>query len=97
MLFPRLLITPSAAQWSKPDVYVQTQGNVALMRFENAIEKWMADTRHWYGARGVDHLATYNMRVQTTSVNGTHSNWRVNLLKAMMVFNWLNAIDISDF
>lgn len=82
---PRLFITPSSAGVQKPDQYIATQGNVALARFEKALGPAVRE-------RGYDHLGTFNLTIQNTSPDGTHAGFRSNLIKAMMVFNWLSGV-----
>ena len=61
--WPRLILTPNAAGKAKPDEWLVTQGNKALMIFEEsvAIEA---------GRRGVEHLGTWNMSVQSNKFDG---------------------------
>lgn len=61
--WPRLFVTPNAAGKDKPDEWVVTQGNKALMIFEEsvAIEA---------GRRGVEHLGTWNMSIQASKYDG---------------------------
>ncbi|KAK9416684.1 hypothetical protein SUNI508_09594 [Seiridium unicorne] len=79
---PTLLVTPNAAGKDKPDRWLMTQGNEALVRFEEV----MADAAI---EQGIDHLGTWNMSIQATLYDGVHLDMRGNLLKAMMVVNWL--------
>lgn len=82
---PILLVTPNAAGELKPDEWLVSQGNKALMRFE----KTMAVEA---GRRQIDHLGTWNMSVQASLYDGVHMDLRGNLVKAMMVLNWLNSL-----
>lgn len=82
---PVLLMTPNAAGESKPDQWLVSQGNKALVLFE----KWMAEEA---GRRGIDHLGTWNMSVQASLYDGVHMDMRGNLVKAMMVLNWLDSL-----
>ncbi len=61
--WPRLFLTPNAAGRDKPDEWLVTQGNKALMIFEEsvAIEA---------GRRGVEHLGTWNMSIQANKYDG---------------------------
>jgi len=45
---------------------------------------------------GMDFLGMWNMSAQTTQHDGTHANLGTNLLKAQMVLNWLDRLDIDD-
>ncbi|GAW16390.1 hypothetical protein ANO14919_058160 [Xylariales sp. No.14919] len=83
---PVLLMTPNAAGAKKPDEYLVSQGNKALVRFEHAMAGEARRLR-------IDHLGTWNMSVQANLYDGVHMDMRGNLLKAMMVVNWLNLLD----
>ena len=87
-LYPRLFVTPNAAGDNKPVQYQETQGNIALHRFE-------VDMGPYLRNRGIDHLGMYNATIQNTTPDGTHAGMRANLLKAMFVLNWLSFIDVS--
>ncbi|KAI9799342.1 MAG: hypothetical protein M1825_004835 [Sarcosagium campestre] len=62
-VWPRLFLTPNAAGTSKPDEWIVSQGNKALMLFEEAVH---VET----GRRGVEHLGTWNMSVQSNKYDG---------------------------
>jgi len=81
-----LFVTPNAAGKEKPDDWIVTQGNKALMLFEEAIAIEA-------GKRGIEHLGTWNMSIQSNKYDGVHLDMKGNLLKAMMVINWLNLIE----
>ncbi|KAI1392360.1 uncharacterized protein F4822DRAFT_126619 [Hypoxylon trugodes] len=83
---PILLMTPNAAGDKKPDEWIVSQGNKALVQFEHAMAVQAAKRR-------VDHLGTWNMSIQATMYDGVHMDMRGNLLKAMMVLNWLNLLE----
>ncbi|OTA54649.1 hypothetical protein K449DRAFT_338435 [Hypoxylon sp. EC38] len=83
---PVLLITPNAAGDQKPDEWIVSQGNKALVHFEHAMAIQAAKRR-------IDHLGTWNMSIQATLYDGVHMDMRGNLLKAMMVMNWLNLLE----
>lgn len=87
--FLRLFVTPSAAGINKPELYIATQGNPELIQFEK-------DMGDWLGNEGIDHLGTWNLTAQNTSPDGTHAGMRSNLVKAMMVFNWLDRLNESE-
>ena len=80
-----LFVTPSAAGKEKPDEWIVTQGNKALMLYEEAIG---IEARK----RGIEHLGTWNMSIQSNKYDGVHLDMKGNLVKAMMVLNWLNLI-----
>ncbi len=61
--FPRLFLTPNAAGKEKADEYLVSQGNKALMIFEEAV-------RVEVGRRGVEHLGTWNASVQGNKFDG---------------------------
>ena len=81
-----LFVTPSAAGKEKPDDWIVTQGNKALMLFEEAVSVEAAK-------RGIEHLGTWNMSIQSNKYDGVHLDMRGNLVKAMMVMNWLSLIE----
>ncbi|KAH9889223.1 hypothetical protein F4778DRAFT_773415 [Xylariomycetidae sp. FL2044] len=83
---PVLLLTPNAAGDKKPDEWLVSQGNKALVRFEHAMAAEAA-------RRSIDHLGTWNMSIQATLYDGVHMDMRGNLVKAMMVLNWLNLLE----
>ncbi|KAI1755691.1 hypothetical protein F4782DRAFT_364733 [Xylaria castorea] len=83
---PILLLTPNAAGDKKPDEFLITQGNKALIRFEDTMAREAARQR-------IDHLGTWNMSIQANLYDGVHMDMRGNLLKAMMVVNWLNLLE----
>lgn len=80
-----LFVTPNAAGKEKPDEWILTQGNKALMIYEEAIGIEVS-------RRGIDHLGTWNMSIQSTKYDGVHLDMRGNLVKAMMIINWLNFL-----
>jgi hypothetical protein len=45
--------------------------------------------------RGLEHLGTWNMSIQSNKFDGVHLDMKGNLVKAMMVMNWLHLIDVS--
>ena len=61
--FPRLFLTPNAAGKEKPDEWIQSQGNKALMLFEESM-------RVEAGRRGVEHLGTWNASIQSNKFDG---------------------------
>ncbi|KAI0439460.1 hypothetical protein F4803DRAFT_46690 [Xylaria telfairii] len=83
---PILLLTPNAAGDKKPDEFLIAQGNKALVRFEHAMAQEAVRQR-------IDHLGTWNMSIQANLYDGVHMDMRGNLLKAMMVVNWLNLLE----
>lgn len=85
--FHGLFITPNAAGKEKPDEFLVTQGNKALMKFEEALGE---EARK----RELEHLGTWNMSVQARKYDGVHLDMRGNLVKAMMVVNWLNMLEV---
>ncbi|KAL9101031.1 MAG: hypothetical protein Q9163_003673 [Psora crenata] len=88
--WPRLFLTPNAAGKEKPDEWLVTQGNKALMIFEESVKIEV-------GRRGVEHLGTWNMSVQSNKFDGVHVDLKGNLVKAMMVMNWLNMLEVEKF
>ena len=63
--WPRLFLTPNAAGKEKPDEWLVSQGNKALTIFEESVkeEAWR---------RGVEHLGTYNMSIQSNKFDGVY-------------------------
>lgn len=61
--WPRLFLTPNAAGREKPDEWIVSQGNKALMIFEEAVAVEVK-------RRGVEHLGTWNMSAQSTKFDG---------------------------
>lgn len=83
--FPRLFISPNAQGEAKPRIFAGEQNNIGLQQYVRQIDPIVR-------ARGYDHLKTYNMSVQAVSEDGTHMSMESNLIKAMMVFNWLDSL-----
>ena len=42
--------------------------------------------------RGLEHLGTWNMSIQARTYDGVHLDMRGNLVKTMMVLNWLDMV-----
>lgn len=61
--WPRLILTPNACGREKPDEWLVSQGHKALMIFEDSVGM---EARK----RGVEHLGTYNMSVQSNKFDG---------------------------
>ena len=61
--WPRLFLTPNAAGQAKPDEWLVSQGNKALAIFEESVKEEV-------GRRGVEHLGTYNMSIQSNKFDG---------------------------
>jgi hypothetical protein len=85
-IWPRLIVTPNAAGMLKPDQRVQSRGSEALEVFEHSVKIEAAE-------RGVEHLGTWNMSIQTEKFDGVHLDLKRNLVKAMAVVNWLALVD----
>lgn len=83
---PKLFVTPNAQGVLKPPLFSQAQNNLAIMRMEHEMSDWT-------GQNGYDFLGFYNATVQAHSPDGTHGSMETNLLKAMMILNWLHALD----
>ena len=81
-----LFVTPNASGKDKPDEWIVTQGNKALMLYEEAVGTIARK-------RGIEHLGTWNMSIQSKKYDGVHLDMKGNLVKTMMVLNWLNMID----
>lgn len=80
-----LFLTPNAAGKEKPDEWIVTQGNKALMLFEEAVGIEALK-------KGIEHLGTWNMSIQSNKYDGVHLDMKGNLVKAMMVLNWLSLL-----
>ena len=63
--WPRLILTPNAAGKEKPDEWIVSQGNKALMVFEESVKQEAEK-------RGVEHLGTWNMSVQSNKFDGVY-------------------------
>ncbi len=61
--WPRLFLTPNAAGKEKPDEWLVSQGNKALMIFEEAVGEEVK-------RRGLEHLGTWNMTAQSNKFDG---------------------------
>lgn len=61
--WPRLMITPNAAGKEKPDEWLVSQGDKALMMFEENVKIEVE-------RRGVEHLGTWNMSAQSNKFDG---------------------------
>ncbi|KAK9431640.1 hypothetical protein V1505DRAFT_368203 [Lipomyces doorenjongii] len=85
----QLFVTPGSSGPSMYDLDVLKHGHKALSLFETG----MADVCR---AKDIDVLGTYNATMQTTIHDGKHSDIRGNLLKIMMVLNWLDKVDPVD-
>ena len=81
-----LFVTPNASGKEKPDEWIVTQGNKALMLYEEAVSIEAAK-------RAIEHLGTWNMSIQSHKYDGVHLDMKGSLVKAMMVLNWLNMLD----
>jgi len=87
-VWPRLFITPNAAGIQKPDTWLVSQGDKALMVFEESVRIEAA-------RRGVEAMGTWNMSVQASKYDGVHLDLKGNLIKAMGLMNWLNLVDVG--
>lgn len=82
---PRLWISPNAQGLHKNPFFVLGQNNIKLMNFERAMRAWLEP-------RGFDTLGIFNLTVQSASLDGTHASMESNLVKAQMVWNWLDWV-----
>lgn len=85
--FPRLYLSPVAQGSRKKPVHAAYQNNIMLQRFVDEVVPKLT------GERGWDHLGRYNASVQADSPDGLHASLEVDLLTAMQVLNWLDALD----
>lgn len=109
-LWPRLVVTPNAAGKNKPDEYLVSQGNKALSIYEESVR--IEDGRRGVEHLGTFNMSVQaNMydgglvfffrvlpilAVVLTCIALSHCDLRGNLIKAMMVLNWLNMIDVGS-
>ncbi|RMZ81531.1 hypothetical protein DV737_g2498, partial [Chaetothyriales sp. CBS 132003] len=84
----QLLVTPNAAGVKKPDQFILAQGDKQIQLFEHSM-------RLEASRRGIDHLGTWNMSVQSDKYDGVHMDLKGNLIKAMAVLNWLAMLDVA--
>ena len=61
--WPRLFLTPNACGKEKPDEWIMTQGNKALMIFEESVGVEVKK-------RGLEHLGTWNATIQSNKFDG---------------------------
>jgi hypothetical protein len=87
-LWPRLFVTPNAVGKQKPKGGLVAQGNKDLMLFEEAMKVEVEE-------RGLEHLGTWNMSIQADNYDGGHMDMKGNLVKTMMVLNWLNLLPVA--
>ena len=90
LIWPRLFVTPNAAGILKPNEWLVSQGDKALMTFEESVRVEVAK-------RGVETMGTWNMSIQASKYDGVHLDLKGNLIKAMGVINWLNMIDVDGW
>ncbi|KAL6251381.1 hypothetical protein RBB50_001590 [Rhinocladiella similis] len=88
--WPRLFVTPNSAGVQKPDNWLVSQGDKALMVFEKSVSVEA-------GRRGVETMGTWNMSIQATKYDGVHLDLKGNLIKAMGVLNWLDMLDVDTW
>lgn len=69
---------------------LQTQGNKALQIFEESVKEQVA-------RRGVGHVGTWNMSIQSNKFDGVHVYLKANLVKATFVLDWLNMLEVEEF
>ncbi|KAK9461246.1 uncharacterized protein V1516DRAFT_624902, partial [Lipomyces oligophaga] len=77
-----LFVTPGSSGPGMIDRDLLKHGTKALQMFEIGM-------RAVGGSQGLDVLGTWNSTVQSTLLDGKHSGVRGNLLKVMMILNWL--------
>lgn len=61
--WPRLFLTPNACGKEKPDEWIISQGNKALMIFEESVGIEVK-------RRGLEHLGTWNASIQSNKFDG---------------------------
>lgn len=45
--------------------------------------------------RGLEHLSTWNMSIQANKNDRGHMDMKGNLVKTMIVLNWLNLLPVA--
>ncbi|KAK9382161.1 uncharacterized protein V2V93DRAFT_366620 [Kockiozyma suomiensis] len=82
-----IFLTPGASGPQVSNSKLATHGLQATQRFENGMRERARTV-------GFDVLGTWNATVQTRFLDdGLHNGVAVNLLKAMMVVNWLELVE----
>ncbi|KAK7203218.1 hypothetical protein BZA70DRAFT_291653 [Myxozyma melibiosi] len=81
----QLFVTPGASGPQMIDRDLIKHGVQALQKFEIG----MREIGH---SKDLDVLGTWNATVQSTLIDGKHSGIKGNLLKIMMVLNWLDKV-----
>lgn len=61
--WPRLFLTPNACGREKPNEWIMSQGNKALMIFEESVGIEVKK-------RGLEHLGTWNVTIQSNKFDG---------------------------
>ena len=89
-IWPCLFVTPNAAGIKKPDNWLVSQGDKALMVFEESVHVEAAK-------RGVETMGTWNMSIQASKYDGVHLDLKGNLIKAMGVVNWLSFVEVDKW
>ena len=77
--WPRLFLTPNAAGKNKPDEWLVSQGNKALMLFEEGVRLEAAK-------RGVEHLGTWNASIQGNKFDGVYVQVHVHWIFPSLLF-----------
>lgn len=80
---PKLWMSPPAKAINAHPFFINVSNNIIIQQHIHAMDEYVKPY-------GYDHLRVYNMTVQTTSPDGTHTNMENTLVEAMMVLNWLD-------
>ncbi|KAK9477044.1 hypothetical protein V1514DRAFT_334995 [Lipomyces japonicus] len=83
----QLFVTPGSAGPNMIDQDAIKHGTKALQLFEHGMVDLLA------ARSDIDVLGTWNATVQTTLQDGKHLDLRGNLLKIMMILNWLDRAE----
>lgn len=75
--WPRLFLTPNACGKEKPDEWIMSQGNKALMIFEESVGEEVK-------RRGLEHLGTWNATIQSNKFDGVYVS-RLTLLWGVLL------------
>ncbi|KAB8336724.1 hypothetical protein FH972_021033 [Carpinus fangiana] len=82
---PRLWISPGAQAQNKHPMHIEIGNNIR-------IQHHVLDMDGFVKRHGFDHMRVYNLTVQASSPDGTHTSLENTLVEAMMLLNWLDRM-----